>query len=225
MKTLKDTEEIKNTSPYIGYVDLIGKGNVKLTISDVEDASGDKVDGVREAKLGTYALSFKEIPNRKMLLQGRKKKYLMRTFGKRKSDLVGKEVNLRRCRCEVWRQGGWWNQVCRNGGLKIMADKKQYVPKSSAKEKIFNDGGSIIKLSFDARELADFVQHNQNSSGWITLVVSKRREPSEKGATHSIYLDTWQPNRNGAAPPATATRPKAASNPPPTDDSNSEVPF
>lgn len=94
MKELKETDEIKNTSPYIGYVDLIGKGNVKLTISNVEDASGDKVDGVREAKLGTYALSFKEIANRKLLLQGRKKKFLMRTFGKRKSDLVGQVVEI-----------------------------------------------------------------------------------------------------------------------------------
>lgn len=94
MKPLRDSDEIKNTTPYIGYVDLIGKGNVKLTISDIEDVSGDKVDGVREAKLGTYALSFKEIPGRKLLIQGKKKKFLMRTYGKKKSDLVGKVVEI-----------------------------------------------------------------------------------------------------------------------------------
>ena len=94
MKALKDTDEIKNTSPYIGYVDLIGKGNVTLTITDIEDASGDKVDGVREAKLGTYAISFKEIPNRKMILQGRKKKHLMREFGKQKSGWLGKQSTI-----------------------------------------------------------------------------------------------------------------------------------
>ena len=93
-KELKDTDEIKNTTPFIGYVDLIGKGDVTLTISNIEDVSGDKVDGVREAKLGTYALTFAEIPNRKMILQGRKKKWLMRTFGKRKSDIVGKKVTI-----------------------------------------------------------------------------------------------------------------------------------
>ena len=93
-KELKDTDEIKNTTPYIGFVDLIGKGDVILTISNIEDVSGDKVDGVREAKLGTYALTFSEIPNRKMILQGRKKKWLMRQFGKRKSDIVGKKVTL-----------------------------------------------------------------------------------------------------------------------------------
>lgn len=93
-KELKDTDEIKNTTPFIGYVDLIGKGEVTLTISNIEDVSGDKVDGVREAKLGTYALSFAEIPNRKMILQGRKKKWLMCQFGKKKSEIVGKKVGL-----------------------------------------------------------------------------------------------------------------------------------
>lgn len=94
MKALTDNDEIKNTSPYIGYVDLIGKGNVTLTITDIADVSGDKVDGVREAKLGTYALSFKEISDRKMLIQGRKKKYLMRLFGKKKSGWIGQQITI-----------------------------------------------------------------------------------------------------------------------------------
>lgn len=94
MKELKDNDEIRNTSEYIGFVDLIGKGNVTLTISDVTDVSGDKVDGVREAKLGTYALSFKETPGRKLLIQGRKKKWLMRNVGKKKSELIGKQVTI-----------------------------------------------------------------------------------------------------------------------------------
>jgi len=95
MKPMKDTDEIKNTTPYIGYADLIGKGAVKLTISDVEDASGEKVDGVREAKPGTYALTLKEIPGRKLLVQGRKKKFLIRLFqSKKKSDWLGKVVEV-----------------------------------------------------------------------------------------------------------------------------------
>jgi len=93
-KELKDTDEIKNTTPFIGYVDLIGKGDVTLTISNIEDVAGDKLDGVREAKLGTYALSFAEIPNRKLILQGRKKKWIMRELGKRKSAIVGQKVTL-----------------------------------------------------------------------------------------------------------------------------------
>lgn len=97
MKTLSDTDLIKNVTPYIGFVDLVGAGNVKLTIADVEDVSGDKVDGVREAKAGTYALSFKEpaTAGRKMLVRGKKLKHLIRTFGsKRKSDWLGKVVEI-----------------------------------------------------------------------------------------------------------------------------------
>ena len=94
MKALADTDEIKNHSPFIGFIDLIGKGNVTLTISDIEDVSGDKLDGQREAKLGTYALAFKEIPDRRMLIQGRKKKYLMRQFGKKKSGWIGQQVTI-----------------------------------------------------------------------------------------------------------------------------------
>lgn len=94
MKTLSDNDEIKNHSPYIGFVDLIGKGNVTLTITDIADVSGDKVDGQREAKLGTYALAFKEIADRRLLIQGRKKKYLMRQFGKKKSGWIGQTITI-----------------------------------------------------------------------------------------------------------------------------------
>lgn len=107
-----------------------------------------------------------------------------------------------------------------------MAEPKKYVPKSSAKEIQFNDGGSLLKLSFDAKELAEFVRQNQNSNGWITLVVSRRREPSEKGATHSVYLDAWEPNRRGVQP-APEHRTTQQSNPattPPLDNAN-DVPF
>jgi hypothetical protein len=74
-----------------------------------------------------------------------------------------------------------------------MPTPKLYVPKSSAKEVTFQDGGSIIRLSFSANELIEFVKNHTNQDGWISFNVSKRREPSERGATHSISLDTWKP--------------------------------
>lgn len=96
MKKLAEHEEIKNVTPYIGYVDLIGRDKtnpVKLTIADIEDVGGDRVDGVREAKAGTYALVVKET-DRKLLINGKKKKHLMRLFGKKKSDIVGKVIEI-----------------------------------------------------------------------------------------------------------------------------------
>jgi len=96
MKALAETEEIKNTTPYIGYTDLVGRdvsNPVAVTIEDVLDVSGDKVDGVREAKAGTYAVALKGT-ERKLLIQGKKKKFLIRTLGKKKSDWVGKTVKI-----------------------------------------------------------------------------------------------------------------------------------
>ena len=96
--------------------------------------------------------------------------------------------------------------------------QKTYVPKSSAKEKTFDDGGSIIKLSFHADTLADFARNHQNERGYINMNVTRRKTPSERGDTHSISLDTWQPTKQpGQAAPA-ATRPAPA-------DRDSSVPF
>ncbi len=94
MKTLSPTEEIKSSTPFIGYVDLIGKGNVKVTISDVFDITGDKLDGGRKAEPGTYAISFQGIPDRKLIIKGGKLKFLMRNFGKKKSEWVGQTVEI-----------------------------------------------------------------------------------------------------------------------------------
>lgn len=95
MKSLTATDEIKSGTPYIGFVDLVGKGNVKLTIAGVDDVSGEKIDGKREAKPYTYALTFKEIPGRKLIIQGRKKKFLIRHFNSKKAaDWVGQTVEL-----------------------------------------------------------------------------------------------------------------------------------
>jgi hypothetical protein len=94
MKQLNDTDEIKRSTPYIGYLDLMGKGNVKVTIEDVFDIGGDKLDGGRKADPQTYAISFKGIPQRKLIVKGNKMKHLMRCFGKKKSGWVGKEIEI-----------------------------------------------------------------------------------------------------------------------------------
>jgi len=74
-----------------------------------------------------------------------------------------------------------------------MSEAKVYVPKSSAKEVQFKDGGSLIRLSFKADELIAFVQEHVNERGYINLTLSKRREVSQYGETHSLMLDQWKP--------------------------------
>ena len=88
-----------------------------------------------------------------------------------------------------------------------------YVPGSRAKL-IQTKNGPLMKLSFKAQDLADFVVAKQNANGWVNFEVTERRTPSEKGDTHSVKLDTWQPTRQDRPTPADA---------PPVDDS--EIPF
>jgi hypothetical protein len=86
-----------------------------------------------------------------------------------------------------------------------MADQaKVYVPKSSAKEVTFRDGGSMLKLSFKVDEFIAFLQQNKNEKGYINLVCSKRREVGQYGDTHSLVLDTWKPS--GDRKPTQATK-------------------
>lgn len=80
-----------------------------------------------------------------------------------------------------------------------MADQiKIYVPKSSAKSKTFDSGKTIIKLSFKAADLVDFINQHANEKGYINFGVSERRNVSQYGDTHCIWLDTWQPSAKSA---------------------------
>lgn len=80
-----------------------------------------------------------------------------------------------------------------------MAGKKIYVPMSSAKSHTFADGGSILKLGFKVEDLIAFAQQHANARGWLNLIVSARRQVGERGDTHSIALDTYQPKAKSDA--------------------------
>lgn len=82
-----------------------------------------------------------------------------------------------------------------------MSDKI-YVPRSSAKEKKFDNGGSIIKLGFKADELVAFINQHKNSRGYINFSVGQRKTPSQYGDTHSVALDQFEPKSEQAAQPS-----------------------
>jgi hypothetical protein len=116
-----------------------------------------------------------------------------------------------------------------------MSEPKIYVPKCSAKEHVFKDGGSQIKVGFNAAALVEFIKANTNEKGYVNLLVTKRREVGKYGDTHSVALDTWKPGegsqRSSSAAPAgemTAAQKslaerRAGNAPPPEDDGR--VPF
>lgn len=74
---------------------------------------------------------------------------------------------------------------------------KNYVPRSSAKKHEFPNGGSLIKLSFRVADLIPWLNEHKNDKDFINLIVAERREPSQYGDTHTVYLDDWQPTPKG----------------------------
>ncbi len=34
-----------------------------------------------------------------------------------------------------------------------------------------------------------------NEQGFANIIISKRREPSDKGVTHYVTVDTWKPEK------------------------------
>ena len=64
--------------------------------------------------------------------------------------------------------------------------EKIYLP-SSIKEIKTKYGSMLI-----ANIKVDEVQAN-SKNGWISMVISERKEPSEKGATHYAYVNDYEP--------------------------------
>ena len=69
-----------------------------------------------------------------------------------------------------------------------MAQDRVYINQCSLREKVFDNGGSLINAAFKVSEL----QEHADENGWVNLVIAKRREVSEKGATHYAYKSEYQ---------------------------------
>lgn len=104
-----------------------------------------------------------------------------------------------------------------------MSNEKQYF--GNGTEKTFTDGGKILKLSFNSTDLINMMKAT-NEKGWINLNVTRRQTPSEKGATHCIYLDTWQPTTQQTTTTTdSATTEKFTAPPMPDLEDDSTIPF
>ena len=69
-----------------------------------------------------------------------------------------------------------------------MAEQKNYVA-SSIKE-VTTKYGKLYNASF---KLDDLKKIEKN--GWVNMTIAERKEPSEKGATHYAYENTYQPKQ------------------------------
>ena len=74
-----------------------------------------------------------------------------------------------------------------------MSEQKQYV--GGAKE-INGNFGAFHRISFNQQDL-ELLMNSLNEKGYVNLNMNKRREPSQYGQTHSLTIDTWQPQPQG----------------------------
>ena len=85
----------------------------------------------------------------------------------------------------------------------------------SAKEKTFQDGGSIIEVNLTLDGMNDlFKQYGfttDKGKKIIKLKIGKRREVGQYGETHTVEINTWKPDPQGDKPaPQTNSTPKPA---------------
>ena len=84
----------------------------------------------------------------------------------------------------------------------------------SGKEKIFDNGGSVINCMITLDGLAQiFKDHGfttQNGVKKLKLIIGKRREIDQYGNSHYVQIDTWKPDQQTA---------------PPTDKFEDDIPF
>ena len=100
-----------------------------------------------------------------------------------------------------------------------MAQDRVYINQCSLREKTFDNGGSLINAAFKVSELQDHADEN----GWVNLVIAKRREVSEKGATHYAYKSEYQ-RQNSQPQPQMAPAP-TQQQPTPDPIEDDDLPF
>lgn len=98
--------------------------------------------------------------------------------------------------------------------------QKTFINGIFIREKVFDDGGSILNVRIPADKVDEIAAQLKAVAvdGWAKLKISRNRTPtvsSKTGkvvATHSISVDDWQPNAQGASPqPRTPVPPSVAS--------------
>ncbi len=69
----------------------------------------------------------------------------------------------------------------------------------SAKEKTFNDGGSILNVSLNLDDIenafGEYGFTTQAGKRIIKVKIGKRRSEGAYGETHTVEVDTWKPNQ------------------------------
>ena len=73
--------------------------------------------------------------------------------------------------------------------------EKQYVGNA---KKIQTQHGSMLKIALGPDDVRKIIEVAKANKGWVNLDCAQRKEVSEKGFTHSIWVDEWKPDTTQA---------------------------
>lgn len=79
-------------------------------------------------------------------------------------------------------------------------EETKYINGILIKERTFDNGGSQMKISIKTEDFINDLKE-VDKNGWCNLILNKRKEPSDKGVTHYLKVDTWTPDANKASQP------------------------
>lgn len=75
-----------------------------------------------------------------------------------------------------------------------MSEQKTFINEAYFDEKVFGDGGSIIKVDIkNTDDFIKFLKDNRREDKSLKFVISKKKKLEEGKSSHYAYLDTWQP--------------------------------
>jgi hypothetical protein len=84
----------------------------------------------------------------------------------------------------------------------IKTKKKNYI-KGSAKEVVFNNGGSVIHVDL---LLKDLDRLPKNEAGYVKITISRLPAPDKYNNTHTIYENDWKPEPGNNKKAATTAK-------------------
>ncbi len=90
--------------------------------------------------------------------------------------------------------------------------EKTYINKCSLKEKVFENGSRVLNCAFNVEELASHAK-----DGWIRFVIAPRRSPNEKGMTHYVYKDSFEPKPQEQQQETAKVQTRYVNAPPPSE--------
>lgn len=65
----------------------------------------------------------------------------------------------------------------------------------SGKEKIFQNGGKMVTMSFGPKDLEIMNKWAAENKGWVNINIMRRKEVSQYGQTHYGKLNQWKPDQ------------------------------